>query len=295
MKNFHKAINSEFSQSPDTRRHLFAPIERFLQGRALVTLFTSFVYDVSLNDNDCDMLQSVLQQSDLSDGLVLMVSTPGGDGIAAERIVNTCKAYSGTGDFWVIVPGRAKSAGTIIAMGASKILLSASSELGPVDPQIIRSEDGRRKVFSAHSLVTGYEKLFEAATQANGPIEPYLQQLANYDDREINQFRSAISLAEDIAIKLLGSGMMIDLSREEIVSRIEMFLNPAAGTLAHGRPISPQEAKGCGLVVEDLDVKSKEWQYIYELYARSERFVTAHACKSVESRKDAFYVQRPEL
>jgi hypothetical protein len=169
MRNSYKAIFAEHAQSPETRQSLFEPIQKELGGRALVTLFTSFQYNVALDDTDADMLQSVLQQSDLSKGLVLMLHTPGGDGLAAERIVNICKAYSGTGDFWVLVPGKAKSAGTIIALGASKILMSTSSELGPVDPQIFRNENGRTKVFSAHS-----DKLFAEATAATGPMEPLL-------------------------------------------------------------------------------------------------------------------------
>lgn len=294
MKNFHKSISSEVSQNPQTRTSLFSPIEKGFEGRTLVTLYTSFSYNVSLDDDDCDMLQSVLQQNDLAKGLVLMLSTPGGDGLAAERIVNTCKAYSGTNDFWCIVPGKAKSAGTIVAMGASKIFMSASSELGPVDPQIMRHEDGRRRVFSAHSLVSGYEKLFEAATKTTGPVEPFLQQLSNYDDRDINQYRSAISLSENIAIKLLASGMMNGTKENDIKKKIQMFLNPDAGTLAHGRPIYAAETKACGLEVDDLDVKSPLWQSIFELHVRMDRFVNFQACKSVESRKDSFFASAPD-
>lgn len=236
MKNTQKEINGEINQGPSTRTRLFKAIEGELEGRTLVTLFTSFNYNVQLDDNDCDMLQSVLQANDLTSGIALMLSTPGGDGLAAERIVNTLRAYSGTNDYWVIVPGKAKSAGTIVAMGASKLYMAPSSELGPVDPQIIRTENGRRRVFSAHALVTGYDKLFNAATQAAGQIEPYLQQLANYDDREINTYRAAIDLSEDIAKKVLASGMMNGTAIDDIAEKIEIFLNPEAGTLTMAGP-----------------------------------------------------------
>jgi ClpP class serine protease len=62
-------------------------------------------------------------------GLALMIDSPGGDGLAAELIVNTCRAYSGTGDYWAIVPGSAKSAASIICMGAAKILMADTSQL----------------------------------------------------------------------------------------------------------------------------------------------------------------------
>ncbi|MDZ7737147.1 MAG: hypothetical protein U5P41_14450 [Gammaproteobacteria bacterium] len=88
-------------------------------------------------------------------------------------------------------------------MGASKILMSQASELGPVDPQIIKKEDGILKAFSAHNLVTGYDRLFSEVARTSGPIEPFLQQLAYYDDREINTFRSYIDLSQNISVKIL--------------------------------------------------------------------------------------------
>lgn len=57
-----------------------------------------------------------------------------------------CRSYSGTDEFVAIVAGKAKSAATMICMGSSKIMMAAPSELGPVDPQIIREEDGQRKI-----------------------------------------------------------------------------------------------------------------------------------------------------
>ena len=291
MKNVYKTVFGEQSQSPDTRKQLFSAVEKHLEGRALVTLFTSFKHIVSLNDADCDVLQSVLQSLDLSNGLALMLSSLGGDGLAAERIVNTCRSYSGTGDYLAIVPGKAKSAATIICMGASRILMAAPSELGPVDPQIIKEENGVRRGFSAYGLVQGYDRLFKEAVVTTGHLEPYIQQLANYDDREINSYRSVIALSDNIAVKVLSSGMLNGKAENEIKTAIKVFLDPEAGTLAHGRPIFSTEAKGCGLKVEDLDVHKTLWEDIYELYTRTDFSVSQqHACKAVESKEESFYV-----
>jgi ClpP class serine protease len=258
-----------------------------------VTFFTSFVFPASISDADCDMLQSVLQASDLSKGLVLMISSGGGDGLAAERIVNTCRAYSGSGDYWVLVPGKAKSAATMICMGASKIFMSAASELGPVDPQVIRREGDSIRVYSAHSLVQGYEKLFDRAVRAKGNLEPFVMQLQKYDHREIQNYKSAISLAESISAKILKSGMCKGKSIQAISNKLKMFTSPEAGTVVHGRPISAQEARSCGLAVEDIDVQSKAWADIYELYARTERFTSSVAVRAVESKGEAFFQPAP--
>jgi hypothetical protein len=115
--NIHKQIFSERLQIANTRLRAIEEVEKYLNGRTLVTFFTSFNHTVDIDSNDCDMLQSVLQHIDLGKGLALMINSPGGDGLAAERIVATCRAYSGTGDYWAIVPGRAKSAARSLAWG----------------------------------------------------------------------------------------------------------------------------------------------------------------------------------
>ena len=127
-------VSAERNQDATTRQHLYAKIEKHLNGRRLILLFTSFVHPASLDDADADMLQSILQHEDISKGLVVMLSSPGGDGLAAERMVRVCRSYSGTKDFWALVPGKAKSAATLVCMGASKILMAPASELGPIEP-----------------------------------------------------------------------------------------------------------------------------------------------------------------
>ena len=45
---------------------------------------------------------------DLEKGLILLISSPGGNGLAAERIINICRTYSKTGEYTVIVPGKSE-------------------------------------------------------------------------------------------------------------------------------------------------------------------------------------------
>jgi hypothetical protein len=289
-KNIHKQISHETGQYSETRKPLFLKLEKHFAGRAVVSFFTSFKYPVQLDDDDCDMLQSVLQQVDTSKGLVLLISSPGGDGIAAERIVNVCRAYSGTGSYEVVVPGKAKSAATIVCMGASKIWMAPPSELGPVDPQILVFEDNEPRFYSAHNLVKGYDDLFANAVASTGKLEPYVQQLQHYDIREINQYRSLITLSIEMSKKILGAGMMAGITPSEIEGKIKIFLEPGAGTYVHGRPIYRQEATDCGLNVGKIDVSDVLWKTVYELYARTEMFVSSTACKAVESKSEAFFV-----
>lgn len=286
--NVYQQTQIEMNQLHPMRTELYRKIEKLI-GRPVISFFTSFNQPVQIEDTDADIIQGILGDMDLSNGLALVINSPGGDGLAAERVINVCRSYSGTGDFWAIVPGKAKSAATMICMGAVKIMMAPSSELGPVDPQIIRQEDGNLKMFSAYSLVETYKKLFRGAVRAKGNLQPYIQQLANFDQREIAMYESYIELADDIAIKSLQSGMMKGKSKATIQKNVKIFLDPKAGTVAHGRPIYSPEAAKCGLNIEELDVQSTLWKHLYELYVRIDTFVSRSASKAVESKDNGFH------
>ncbi|TAM47800.1 MAG: hypothetical protein EPN53_11200 [Acidobacteria bacterium] len=284
----------EQQQAPDTRRPLLQQIRKEL-GRPVMSFFTSFHYPVMIED-DVDMLEAVLQKLDLKDGLALIINSPGGDGLEAERIIQVCRSYSKTGEYWAIVPSKAKSAATMICLGASKIIMSPTSELGPIDPQLTRSDkDDAAMVrrLSVCNIVKSYDSLFQRATRAKGRLEPFLQQLAHYNEMEIVELRSAIDLSKDIAVRSLASGMMKGQSAKQIEKRISVLLSPKQ-TKSHGRPIYAPEAQACGLRVDVQDVSTPLWRAIYELYLRTDNFVSTRAYKCVESSKHAFFVSSRE-
>ena len=64
----------------------------------------------------------------------VLLSSPGGHLDSAYSTVLYLSAY--TGELNVYVPGRAKSASTLLALGANNLYLSAFGELGPLDTQI---------------------------------------------------------------------------------------------------------------------------------------------------------------
>ena len=280
-------VAEEQYQGHSTRKQLYLELEKAM-GVPILSFFTSFRYPVMLEDSDADVLEGVLQKSDLSKGFALLLSSPGGSGLAAERIINLCRSYSGTGKYDVIVPGKAKSAATMICLGASKIIMSKTSELGSIDPQITYVEDGQVKRFSVYNIVKSYDDLFSKAVKERGNLQPYLQQLTNYDSREIAEFRLALSLSEDIAIKALKTGMFSSISKEEIKRRIKIFLTPEK-VKTHGRPIYAQDALNCGLNIEIKNLKEKFWSTVYELYVRLSNFVsTNNIAKCIESKDYSF-------
>lgn len=281
----------EKGQGPETRKQLFRKLERELK-KPVVTFYTSFFFPVIVSPEDVQMLEGILQTIDLSNGLVLIVSSPGGDPLAAEGIIKVCRTYSKTGAFTAVVPGQAKSAATMICMGAEQVIMGPASELGPVDPQVARVEKGRVKWFSAVNLVNTYESLFAGANKTKGNLEPYLQQLQAFDAAEIGEFKAAIKLSEDIAVKALGSGMMSGKTDAEIKDAIKVFLEPEKGKLVHGRAIHREEATKCGLKVDSWNQDHNLWKLVYELHVRTSTMVAESVSKIIETRTSSYFMPK---
>jgi hypothetical protein len=225
----------------------------------------------------------LLQNADLKGRhLVLILNCPGGDGLAAERLINVCRSYS-TNGYTVLVPKLAKSAATMICLGAKRIIMSQTSELGPIDPQIF---DGSRW-YAAHEIIDAYEELIRKAVSAKGRIDPFLQQLQRMDATQIRWIKSAQELSENIAIKTLSTGVMKGKTQAAIRAKIKPFLDPTF-TKSHGRPIYHDVATQCGLDVKVEDLKGPLWEKIWQLYIRLNMAVSTTASKIIESCGDHY-------
>jgi len=277
-------VREEVLQAWELRRELIGKIEQHFQGKVIV-FFTSFHSEsAGIEDQDAEMIENILSTDRHQGRLLLILSSPGGDGMAAERIVNVCRSYSNK-DFRVIVPHMAKSAATLICFGASRIHMSRTAELGPVDPQMTytNSEFGRRVPISAEEYVRSYQQLMDRGTSGQAKrLEPIMLQLQRYDARFIEQLRSWQALSESISIRLLKSGMMAKYSEKEIKRRISAFLVQKK-TRSHGRMITMGEAAKYGLAVDEIELQSELWSWIWELYIRADCAVSTRCSKILES------------
>ncbi len=70
---------------------------------------------------------------------VLFLTTSGGSADESYRVARLMQAL--TGKFYLCVPSKCKSAGTLIALGASEIYMPLGSELGPLDVQLRRRDE----------------------------------------------------------------------------------------------------------------------------------------------------------
>lgn len=91
----------------------------------------------SIDSFESDRIFSALVESNKTKDkdVLLFLLSPGGSIEPAYQISTICKSYS-KNRFVVVVPRKAKSAATLIAIGADEIHMGPLSHLGPIDPQL---------------------------------------------------------------------------------------------------------------------------------------------------------------
>lgn len=207
-----------------------------------------------------DLLTNVQQGEDLS----LLLHTPGGDPDAAEKLITLVHKKVDGATLHVIVPDYAKSAGTLMALGANKIIMSDSSELGPIDPQIIL-EDGRgnRINHSVLCFLDAYET-HEAALRANPDDPVALMMLAKLDPATVKMFEAVRARARTFAETQLRQWMFRGGSGN--VTKIANDLMDTKRFPSHGQMVGYEDAVDMGLVADYLAPTDPVWMDYWQLY-----------------------------
>jgi hypothetical protein len=134
------------------------------------------------------------------------------------------------------------------------------------------------------------------ANRTTGRVDPYLQQLARFDARDIRSIKSAVQLSESIAVKSLKEGIFKKLTNSKIRTKIKPFLDPKH-TKVHGRPIYYDSVRDCGLNPHVYGIKDPVWQTVWQLYVRLNHVVTSvsvGSAKIIESSGDFYQMPIPQ-
>jgi hypothetical protein len=167
----------------------------------------------------------------------LLIETTGGWTDATEKIVSILRGL--LPDLRVVVPCRAKSNGTMLALLGKQIVMGPCSELGPADPFI---QIAPNNMVPAHFLV-------------NVPgVDPIISQLADH----------AIKQTRQLATSLLETGMMKGRDAQAIKDVVEA-LTSRQQYHSHGSVIDAYEAERLGLQVLKLNLDDELWQRLWLL------------------------------
>ena len=217
------------------------------------------------------------------DTLFVILDTPGGIVEVVERIVRVLRRHYTEVKF--IIPNRAMSAGTVLAMSGDAILMDYHACLGPIDPQLEREGS----LVPALSYLAQYEDLKEKSE--NGSLSTAeLVLLQKLDLAELHQFE----LARDLSISLLKEWLtqykfknwtVTETSRtpvttemkKERAEEIARKLNKHTRWLTHGRGIDMDTLRGeLKLKIDDLDsypgLEAATWDYFWFMNNQMQTF-----------------------
>jgi hypothetical protein len=183
------------------------------------------------------------------------------------RLVTMLREYCQ--ELSVLVPYKAHSAATLIALGADQIAMGKKGELGPIDPILTRTEQGEqtavREPMSVEDIMAFIEFLKERAGLGDqaalaGSVNILTEKLTPWVLGSIYRTHSHIRM---IARKLLTSHQQPLEER-----RVSLIVETLAEKMYfHGHAIGREEAIEIGLPIEkpDKELEEQMWN-LFEAY-----------------------------
>ncbi len=153
-----------------------------------------------ITQDSITLFAELLHVLDRSQDLYLLLVSPGGDGGVAVRLARM--AQGACRELVVIVPELAKSAATILALGAHSIVMGPTSDLGPIDPQILVSERG---YVSAKDLIEAVDSALNDVATRPDTYPLHAAMLAGIDSTAVQFARSALASTDELARQAIGS------------------------------------------------------------------------------------------
>lgn len=203
-----------------------------------------------------DMLYNVPQGAPID----LLLHTPGGNIDVAEKLVMLLRAKAGDhGMLRVIVPDFAKSAGTLMALGADKIVMSDSSELGTIDPQIwLKDGRGQEMCHSVLHYLQAHAE-YEKKVRENQTDPAARAMYDKFEPATLHKLKGVEQRARKFAENLL---MPRGVAWSAIVGQL-MDINEYP---SHGQPLGWEVVKRIGLEIDYLPQTDEMWRRYWELY-----------------------------
>jgi len=188
----------------------------------------------------------------------IILETPGGSGEIVDDLVRTIRERFEKVGF--IIPGYAKSAGTLMVMAGDEILMGPTSAVGPIDAQIFH----KGKAFSAHAFLQWLKKTKEEVENSgrlNMALVPILQ---NISPGELESYQNLLDFGKGLLIEWLpkykfkfwhthrSTGEKVtDRDKTERATAIAEDLCNHSRWKTHGKPIKINDLRDLRLIIED--------------------------------------------
>ena len=201
--------------------------------------------------------------------LDIFLCSNGGSGTVPWRLVALFREFSQS--FNVIIPYRAYSAASLLALGADEIVMHPFAELGPIDPTVsndfnpVENTTGRKLGISVEDVraYVNFIKTTVGITHEDELIKAIELLAQNVHPLALGNVERFLAQSRMIARKILKTHMVEEADDHKIGQIIE---NMASKLYFHGHPINRQEAKAdLGLKV-NVDLPTELQAAIWDLY-----------------------------
>jgi hypothetical protein len=118
-----------------SRKSLYSQLEQARRSKVLVYVTGDRrQLETKIHSETVDFFVSHLDRIGDVEKISLVLYTNGGDTLAAWNIINLINQFCK--ELEIIVPAKARSAGTLMCLGAKTILMTKQATLGPIDPSV---------------------------------------------------------------------------------------------------------------------------------------------------------------
>ncbi len=231
------------------------------------------VYASMINDDSVRILYECLRRQGRRDRLDLVLSTLGGQVTAARQIGLLLRDY--VNHLTILVPYRARSAGTLLCLCASELVLGPLAELGPIDSHlsvIHPAPPDAPGMISARDIYT-FRQMAEDWFGVTRE-EDRLQVLALLAQRVFPTTLSSFYRFDEQSRHIAGELLKYQLPDAEKAERDRIVDQLAGGWYTHDYAISRAEARDLGLRVRFAS--SEEEGLLWELLLACREQISEH-------------------
>ena len=273
-----RAYNSERYQRQDIIRQIQSTTKR-----RLICYVAGSSRQCLINRSDTVPFVDLLHNVQHGESVELLLHTSGGNVDIAEKLMRLVRSRVGQdAEIRVIVPDFAKSAGTVMVLGADCVVMSDSSELGPIDPQMeFPDSHGNVRLHSVQTYLDAYEEHYRIISENPDNVASKIM-LGKIDPDTVTLCQAVMARARQSAEYLLMHGMF--RKGGNITQTVSKLLDTKRW-LSHSQMISWADANDpeIGLIVEYLRQDDDLWQAYWRLYCLQRLAIEDHQKKLYES------------
>ena len=254
-----RALNNVEQELRNLRHGRIKKLEELRKSK----IFVYYSWD-TLDHSDAQQFYEILDlYSPKIKNIDLFILSPGGFSDPAFKIARLCQDYIQSGGrFSVLIPYYAKSAATILSLGADEIIMGPSSELGPIDPQIqITDKSGRKRMVPLLALRDALKFIKDEVKENPSLTGMYWPQMESIDVMSLGHYNREIESSKQYAIQLLQARMFKDdktKSEDTAKKLVDFYKN-------HRYVIDRKEARD-ELNLQIVDAKPEEWEAMWQLH-----------------------------